>query len=178
MAYQARRRAGTASTKTKANVAGTGAKPWKQKGLGRARAGYKQSPIWRGGGVAFGPHPRSYDKGLNRKAARLAFRRAFSDKVASGAVEIIEDFTLSEPKTRAFVAVLNQLKVEGHTLIVLDTIDTNMAKASRNVPGIEVVTSHHLNAYELVRYPRIIISRAAMGPLQERLAAGQGKSES
>ena len=117
------RRAGTASTLEKGEVAGTGAKPWKQKGTGRARAGYKQSNVWRGGYVAFGPRPRYYGSKINKKVAKLAFRRALSEKLNDGAVCVVEQFAVEEPKTKVFASALKALGVSSPTLVVVDQIE-------------------------------------------------------
>lgn len=170
VAYQANRRAGTASTRTRAEVAGSGAKPWKQKGLGRARAGDRQSPIWRGGGTVFGPKPRSYAKSQNKKASRLAFRRAFSEKVASGAVQVIDELKFDAPKTSQFAAVVKALGIEKSAIFVLDQVDFNTALSARNLPNIELTSADRLNAFELLRFGRIVITRAAMEKLEARLA--------
>ena len=169
--YLARRRAGTASTKSKSEVAGTGAKPWRQKGTGRARAGYRQSPIWRGGGVAFGPRPRVYGGKINRKVAQLAFRRALSDRIAEGAVRVVEAIEPADGKTRTFVALLDALKARRPALIVVDRVTEVLARASRNVAGVEVVAAGSLNTYQVVRYPALVATRAAMDVLKSRLGA-------
>ncbi|HEY8240408.1 MAG TPA: 50S ribosomal protein L4 [Kiritimatiellia bacterium] len=176
VAYQANQRAGTASTKTKGTVAGSNKKPWKQKGTGRARAGYRQSPIWRGGGVAFGPHPRKYTKDMPRKVAKLAFQRAFTDKAASGDVMIVDKFEISGPKTKAFVQALGKLKIEGAALIVVDTISRDIALASRNVPGIEVTTAGNIHTVNLLRRGKIVISQPALDQLTQRLVGGETKA--
>lgn len=170
---RANQRSGTHSTKTKGEVAGSGKKPWRQKGTGRARAGYKQSPIWRGGGVVFGPKPRSYAKDITRKTAKLALRRALTDKITAEQVTVVERFELGGPKTKAFVAVLKGLKVDTRVLLVLDQIQPDVAKASRNVPGVEVVTAANLNSLQMLRYPRIIFSKPGLQQLQARLSGGQ-----
>ena len=173
VAYQANQRAGSASTLTKGEVAGNGMKPWKQKGTGRARAGYRQSPIWRGGGVVFGPKPRKYTKDMPRKVARLAFRRVFSDKIASGDVIVVDKFEFTEPKTKQFVAVLEKLKVGAKTLIVLDVIGREVELAARNVPGVDLVTPANLNTYKLLHCRKLVVSQAALEQLQKRLTAGE-----
>ena len=113
-------RAGTASTLSKGEVAGSNKKPWRQKGTGRARAGLRQSPVWRGGGVAFGPKPRDFSQKINRKVQQLAFTRALSDKIAGGQVTVIEKFDLAGPKTKLLTATLKKLGADRSTLIVLD----------------------------------------------------------
>jgi len=171
VAYLARRRAGTASTLSKGEVAGSNKKPWRQKGTGRARAGYRQSPVWRGGGVAFGPHPRSYDQKINRKVARLAWRRAFSDKLVEGRVKVVEAVSVERPETKLFVGLMKALQVSGPALFVVDRKDRALALASRNVADVEVAGAHEVNVYQLLRYPTVVVSKAAMGILQKRLGA-------
>ena len=170
VAYGAHQRAGTASTKSKANVSGTGAKPWKQKGLGRARAGYKQSPIWRGGAVAHGPHPRKYKKKLSKKVAKLAFQRAFSAKVDQGEITVIADLALTAPKTKEFVSVLKGLGLDRGALFIVDANTDNLLLASRNVPRVEVATAALANTYQLLRYKNVIVTKAGMEALEKRLA--------
>lgn len=170
VALTAGRRAGTAATKSKGMVAGSNKKPWRQKGTGRARAGYRQSPVWRGGGVAFGPHPRRYDKKLNAKVARLAFRRALSDKVAGGAVKVVDALELEAAKTRQVVAVLSALGVQGPALLAVERVDATLALAARNLPRVEVACARDLNVYQLLRYPVVVATRSAMEILKGRLA--------
>ena len=170
VAFNAHQRAGTASTKSKSNVAGTGAKPWKQKGLGRARAGYKQSPVWRGGAVAHGPHPRKYKKKLSKKVIKLAFQRAFSAKVEQNEITVIDDLSLSTPKTKEFVAVLNNLGLDRGALFIVDANNENVLLASRNLPKVEVVTAKLANTYQLLRYKNVIATKAGMEELEKRLA--------
>src|SRR5438034_8674383 len=109
VALRANRRSGTASVRTKATVVGSGSKPWRQKGTGRARAGYKSSPVWVGGGVVFGPHPHDYSKKVNRKVSKLALRKAFSERVNGGDVLVVDTFKVSEPKTKQFVSLLDSV---------------------------------------------------------------------
>lgn len=175
VAEMAAGRAGTASTKTKAEVAGSGAKPWKQKGTGRARAGYRQSPVWRGGGVAFGPKPRSYAKKLNRKVGRLAFRRAFQDKVEAGDVRVIEGLSLEQPKTRQFVEILKAQGIAGSTLLLLAKPDRILMLSARNIPKVAVMTVDNVSVTDVVRYKTIIVERTGVDPLLSRL---QKKAES
>ncbi len=163
------RRAGTACTREKGEVAGTGSKPWKQKGTGRARAGYRQSPVWRGGGVVFGPRPRYYGVKVNKKVAKLAFRRALSEKLNAGDVRVVEQMNVEDAKTKAFAALLKTLGVSAPALVVVDDIDRNLALASRNVPRVEVVNARDVNVYQLLRYPSIIVNSAGMEQLKARL---------
>ena len=169
VAFQARLRSGSASTLTKSQVSGSNAKPWRQKGLGRARSGLRQSPIWRGGGVVFGPHPRSHAKKVPRKVAKLAFRRAFSEKVAGNCVHVIKDLVLDKPKTKVFKHILNTLGVKGRALIVLDSMDRNVVLASRNIQGVEVVPAKDVNTYQLVRHQNVLVSESALTVLRNRL---------
>ncbi len=169
VAHLAAKRSGTASTKGKGAVAGSGDKPWRQKGTGRARAGYSQSPVWRGGAVAFGPHPRDYRKPLNKKTARLAFRRAFSDKTASGQVLVLESFVLDKPRTRLVYECLKRLNATAGALLVMDSLDDSVVKAARNIPDLEITTARELNTYVLLRAPVVIVVRAAMQDLERRL---------
>ena len=172
---RANQRAGTASTKTKGEVAGSGIKPWRQKGTGNARAGYRQSPVWTGGGVVFGPKPRSYAKDLNRKTAKLALWRALSDKVKGEQLLVLDDVTVSQPKTKMLAALLKGLKVD-KALVVVDQISRELALASRNIPGLEVVAALNLNSLQVVKYPKILISKAALEQVQIRLEVAQEKA--
>lgn len=174
VAMRAKARSGSASTKTRAEVAGSGAKPWRQKGLGRARSGTKQSPIWRGGGVAFGPKPRSYEKRIPKKVARLAFRRAFSEKVASGEVLVLNELSLSEPKTKQLNDIIKGLGVSGSSLLLIDKIDTNIKLAARNLAEIKIKHAKDLNTYDLLRYTNIIVVKSGMESIEMRLGAHSG----
>src|SRR3954452_10792403 len=123
VAMRAARRSGSANTKTKAEVDLSGAKPWRQKGTGRARAGYKSSPVWRGGGVVFGPKPRDYSKKVNRKVAKVALRKAFSERVKSGDILVVDTFAVNEPKTKQFVELLGSITPEARTLVIAPQFD-------------------------------------------------------
>ncbi|MDP6490459.1 MAG: 50S ribosomal protein L4 [Kiritimatiellia bacterium] len=173
--YQARRRAGTASTKSKGEVAGTGAKPWKQKGTGRARAGYKQSPVWRGGAAAFGPVPREYGGKINRKVSKLAFQRAFSEAVAGDEVLIVDEIAVESGKTKDFVAMLKAINVAAPALVVVDQLTPALEQAAQNAERVELTSAESLNTYQLLRYARIVISKAAMDALQSRLTPRAAK---
>lgn len=173
---RANQRAGTASTKTKGEVAGSGKKPWRQKGTGNARAGYRQSPIWRGGGVVFGPKPRSYAKSMNRKTSKLALWRALSDKIADGQLLVLDQVSVSEPKTKALVGLLKGLKISAKTLLVVDQVGRELALASRNLPGVEVAAAINLNPLQVLKYPQLVVSKAALEQLQTRLEVAQEKA--
>jgi len=168
-AYLAGRRAGTASTLSKSEVSGSGRKPWRQKGTGRARAGYRQSPVWRGGSVAFGPRPRSFGMKVNKKVARLALQRVFSDLIAQGSVMVIDELTLEEARTRRFAALLKALKIAGAALFVADKVEEQIARAARNIPNVEVVAARNVNAYQLMRYPVVVMTRAGIQDMAGRL---------
>lgn len=170
VAFGAHQRAGTASTKSKRYVNGTGAKPWKQKGLGRARAGYKQSPVWRGGAVAHGPHPRKYTKKLSKKVVKLAFQRAFSAKIDQGDVTVIESLSVTAPKTKEFTAVVKSLGLDRGGLFIIGETDKTLYLASRNIPNVELVTADLANTYQILRYRNVIITKAGMEALEKRLA--------
>ena len=151
VAYQAAQRMGTASTKTMGEVAGTGKKPWRQKGTGRARAGSFQSPLWRGGGVVFGPKPRDFAKKVSRQTKQLALRKALSERLAAGDVVVVDDFKLDSAKTKSFMQILAALELKGSALIVSHAADKNLTLASRNVPRVALRTSESLNTYDVLK---------------------------
>jgi large subunit ribosomal protein L4 len=168
--YQAHQHQGSANTLRKGEVAGSGKKPWKQKGLGRARAGYRQSPVWRGGGVAFGPHPRKTRKQVPRKVARLAFARAFGERAEAGQVMVLDSLTLASSRTKEMCSLLQALEIKGKTLLILDALDANVCLAARNLQDVEVVCAANVNTYQIVRYPQIVITKAGVEKLEQRLA--------
>ena len=168
--YQAHQHQGSANTQGKGAVAGSGKKPWKQKGLGRARAGYSQSPIWRGGAVAWGPHPRKVRKKLPRKVARLAFARAFGERAEAGGVTVLDSLSLDAPKTKEIVALMKSLEIQGKVLLVVAEQDAKICLAARNLQDVEVVVAENVNTYQIVRYPQVVITKAAMEKLEQRLA--------
>ncbi len=162
-------RAGTASTLSKGEVAGSNKKPWKQKGTGRARAGYRQSPVWRGGAVVFGPKPRSYAVKVNKKVTQLAFSRALSDRIVEGAIKVVEKFNFEAPKTKELSSLLKTLGVTKPALIVTGDFDEKVFLAGRNLSRVEVIEASEVNVYQLVRFPVIIADEAGMKILEERL---------
>jgi len=174
VAWRAGLRAGTASTKEKGEVAGSGRKPWRQKGTGRARAGYRRSPIWRGGGVVFGPKPRSFEQRLPKKTIRLAFLRVLTDKVEAGEWTVMEAIPALEPKTRQAAAYLKELGVTGSVLFVLESPNAAFLRAVRNLPGVRVSTAADVHFAEVMAADRVLATRAAMEKLVERLG---GKKE-
>lgn len=177
VAHRAKMRAGSASTKTRGEVRGSGAKPWRQKGLGRARSGTRQSPIWVGGGVAFGPKPRSYEKKVSKKAAKLAFRRALSEKIASGKVELLDELKIEEPRTKLFAGIMDKIGTPGLTLVLVEDFDSNLKLASRNMDRVEVKRVEQVSTYDLLRYAKIVIVKGGMKSLERRMGAESGGSE-
>jgi len=169
VAYQAAQRMGTACTKTMGEVAGSGKKPWRQKGTGRARAGSFASPLWRGGGVVFGPKPRDYDKKVSRKTRQLALRKALTERLKAGDVLLVDDLKLDSPKTKEFIGVLSALEVKGKALIIAQGNDKNLSLASRNIPNISVTTSDSLNTYDILRPDKLLFTRGAFESVQARL---------
>ncbi len=169
VAYLANQRLGTACTKTAGEVAGSNKKPWRQKGTGRARAGSFQSPLWRGGGVVFGPKPRDFGKKVNAKTRLLALRRALTDRLTAGDVVLVDDLKLSAPKTKEFVRVLDSLELAGHTVLVCSGDDTNLRLASRNVPGVDFATGETLNTYQVLRSDKLLFTKPAFEKVEQRL---------
>ena len=149
-AQLAARRAGTQSTKTRSEARGGGAKPWAQKGTGRARAGSSRSPIWRGGGVALGPKPRKYTQKTPKKMVRLALRSALSDRAAEGKVLVVDGWSWDAPKTKDAKGALAALGTEGRVLVVLTDGDGVAARSFRNLPEVQVINSRELNAYDVL----------------------------
>lgn len=170
VAYQAAQRMGTACTKNVGEVAGTNKKPWRQKGTGRARAGSFQSPLWRGGGVVFGPKPRDFGKKINAKTRQLALRKALTERLKAGDVVVVDDFKLESPKTKGFVGVLSALKLTGSALFIAQDADKNLALASRNVPNMALTTSDRLNTFDVLRPDKLVFTRGAFEKVEARLA--------
>ncbi len=172
VAMRANRRSGTASVKTKATVNLSGKKPWKQKGTGRARAGYASSPVWSGGGVVHGPHPRSYAKKTPKAVKKLAFRKALSSRILAGDVFVVDSFELKEPKTKQFVSL-----VEGfhggvrRTLIVSSSFSEPTLLAARNVANDLLMTAADVNTENILAFDKIIITKQALEALGQRLSA-------
>ncbi|MBO7721546.1 MAG: 50S ribosomal protein L4 [Kiritimatiellae bacterium] len=163
-------RAGTASTKSKGEVAGSNKKPWKQKGTGNARAGFRQSPVWRGGGVAHGPKPRSFAQKVNKKVMKLAFARAFSDKFESGGVTVVDKFEFEAPKTKLMAKFLKELGVDRTACIVQKDVDDTVVLVTRNLPEIDYSTASSLDVYTLLANRRLVCDKAGFDALVERLA--------
>ncbi|HEX6238403.1 MAG TPA: 50S ribosomal protein L4 [Acidimicrobiales bacterium] len=161
-AQLAARRAGTHSTKTRAEVRGGGAKPWRQKGTGRSRQGSIRSPQWRGGGVALGPKPRSYRQRTPKKMIRLALASALSDRQADGRVIVLDGWGIDRPSTKAALGVLTSLGVEGRILVVLTRDDDAVWRSLRNLPEVHVLTSGELNAYDVLVSDWVIFTEASL----------------
>lgn len=168
VALRANRRSGTANTKTKAEVKLSGAKPWRQKGTGRARAGYKSSPIWVGGGVAFGPRPRDYSKKVTKSVRRLALRKSLSARIIAGDVLVVESFAIANPKTKEFVAWVNANVGVEKALIISTAFDENTFKAARNVQPTRLITADDVNTEHLLAFKKIVVTQDAFAKLVER----------
>lgn len=173
VAMRAARRSGTASTKTKATVSGSGKKPYRQKGTGRARAGYMSSPVRVGGGVVFGPHPRSYAKKVSKTVRRLAFRKALSARILAGDVSVVDTFAVTELKTKAFLKLVSDnLQADAKKVLVVgDQFDETTYKAGRNVGHVQMTTAESVNTEELLHFSKILVTREALSLLGERAAA-------
>ena len=168
VAHQANQRMGTASTKTMGEVAGTGKKPWRQKGTGRARAGSFASPLWRGGGVVFGPKPRDFGKKVGRKTKQLALRKALTERLNAGDVVVVDELKLDSPKTKGFTDVLKTFDVNGSALVVAPAIEQNLRLATRNLQRVELTTADDLNTYQVLRSDKLLFTRSAFEKLEER----------
>lgn len=166
----AKRRQGSACTKTRAEVRGSGAKPWRQKGTGRARAGSRQSPVWRGGGRAFGPKPRDYSFKMPKKVRKLGLRMALSARFAEENIVIVDDFNMDEIKTKKFISVMRALEIE-NCLIVIPEQNENLEKSSRNLPGYKVIPTGGVNVYDILLHKKVLILQSCLGQLEERLLA-------
>ena len=178
-AEQAARRRGTAATKTRAMVSGGGAKPWRQKGTGRARAGSSRSPVWTGGGIAFGPHPRSYTFKVNRKEQRAALRSALSLHAQRGSMAVLDASTMQEPKTRLARELLGswepQTKVKLPALVVLAPEERGAALSFRNLERVAVLTPENVGVSDLLGAAALLVSEAALEQLTARTAAPRAR---
>jgi large subunit ribosomal protein L4 len=163
-------RQGTHATKNRALVSGSGKKPWKQKGTGRARVGSIRNPLWRHGGTVFGPQPRSYEYQLPKKVERGALRSAIAQKLKDGALVAVETLAAGEIKTKAAVEMLGRLGVSGKALLIDVTVDEKLGRSVRNVPGVTFVTSRQLTARDVLHASRVVVTREALEKLQAALA--------
>lgn len=169
IAQRASLRQGTHKTKGRSEVSGGGRKPWRQKGTGRARQGSIRSPQWRGGGIVFGPTPRSYAYKLPKKVRRLALKSALSSKVAETNFLVVDALTLDAPKTKDFVKVLADLSVATKSLIVTADVNENVALSARNIPGVTVLTAEGINVLDLVSANQVVITKDAVAKIEEVL---------
>ena len=178
VAYKAAQRSGNACTKTVAEVAGTGAKPWRQKGTGRARVGYRRNPIWRGGGVAHGPKPRVYIKKLNKKVRDLAVRKAFTERIKDGQVVILDGLNLDEPATAQLAKTLNALGINAKkpasaryksAVLITAEADSNVALSARNIERVRSTTSDSLTTYEILWPDILVFTRDGYEKFEQRL---------
>jgi large subunit ribosomal protein L4 len=174
-AYRAAQRSGTANTKTVAEVAGSGKKPWRQKGTGRARAGLVRSPVWRKGGVVFGPKPRDYSKNISKRVRKLAFEQALSTRIQEGDVIVVDSFEVKSPKTKDFVGILKDLKVEAPALFIHEAPSKNLLLASRNVEWVNTAAAESVNIYQILNCKKILLTRAALEKMSARNAGESSK---
>ena len=165
--YMANQRQGTSNTKTRAEVSGGGRKPWKQKGTGRARQGSIRSPLWFKGGIALGPKPRDYSYRVNKKERRLAVRSVLSSKVLENNLVVVDSMNFDAIKTKNMVSALNNLKVEGKTLIVLPEKNENVQKSARNIEGVKTSLVNTINVYDLLKYNKLVLTVDAVKSLEE-----------
>ena len=170
--YLANNRSRSASTKTREEVSGGGKKPWRQKGTGRARAGSIRSPLWRHGGVVFGPHPRDFSYSLPKKIKKLALRSVLNDRALSNDMVIVNTLILENlkvAKTKTFVGILKKLKIKEKVLLVLDSFSESIMLSVRNIPGVCLTDAKSLNAYDVLKYKKLLIAKDALRIVTERL---------
>lgn len=166
----AKRRSGTVGTKGRSDVRGGGQKPYRQKGTGRARAGSRNSPLWRGGGVIFGPSARDYSYNVPKKVRKLALRMALSAKLKEKALTVVDALDFAVPKTKAFVDVLKALKVD-NALVVMDQKVENVELSSRNIPTVKVIRSEGLNVYDVLKHKHLVLVESSVNQIHERLTS-------
>ncbi|OWR26921.1 50S ribosomal protein L4 [Saccharibacillus sp. O23] len=167
---QASLRSGTHKVKGRSEVRGGGRKPWKQKGTGRARQGSIRSPQWKGGGIVFGPTPRSYSFKLPKKVRRLAIKSALSSKVIANEIIVLDALSLNAPKTKEFAAILNKLNVDRKALVVAPEYDNNVALSARNIPGVKFVQADGINVLDVLVHDKLIITKDAVQKVEEVFA--------
>ena len=168
--YRARARRGTHATKNRALVSGSGRKPWRQKGTGRARVGETRNPLWRHGGTVFGPTPRDYSYSIPKKARTAALRSALSQRVKEGALKVIDRLSINEPKTKVLKGLLDQLGMEGKTLLVESRPGDGLVLSGRNIPTLKIVDPSQVNVYDVLDCRNLLVSAEALNRLGERLA--------
>jgi large subunit ribosomal protein L4 len=164
---QANARQGTADTKRRGEVSGGGSKPWRQKGTGRARQGSNRSPLWKGGGIVFGPHPRKYTQAMPRQARRLALKSALTAKAVEQRLIVVDELRVSAPKTKEMVTILEQLAIPSSALILLAEHDEDLEKAARNLPLIKTLPVQALNLADLLKYDYLVVPKAALSAIEE-----------
>ncbi len=169
LGFNANQRLALAATKTRGEVSGGGRKPWKQKGTGRARVGSIRSPLWRHGGVVFGPHPRDYSYSLSQRTRLEALKSSINARLQDNGILVVEDIKLDNPKTKGLAKVLTGLKAGKNTLLLLDAIDKNMKLASNNISGLVTELARNVNAYQVLRAHKIIVNKKGFMQLAERL---------
>ena len=162
----ANNRQGTQKAKTRSEVSGGGRKPWRQKGTGHARQGSTRAPQWTGGGIVFAPKPRDYSFKMNKKEKRIALLSALSSKVAESKIVVLDEFKLDEIKTKKFVEVMNNLKVE-NALVVLEGENKNVVLSGRNIPTVKVSATNEINTYDVLKYETLVVTKAAVEKLEE-----------
>ena len=162
-------RQGTADTKTRSEVSGGGRKPWKQKGTGRARQGSTRAPHWPGGGIVFGPHPRSYSKKMNKKERRLALKSALSYKVIGSELIVIDNFNIADVKTKTVNEIIKSLDLKGNILIVVESLNENMILATRNLPNIMLLEADEINTYDVISADVMVVTEEAIKKIEEVL---------
>ena len=162
----ANNRQGTQSAKTRSEVSGGGRKPWRQKGTGHARQGSTRAPQWTGGGIVFAPKPRDYSFKMNKKEKRIALLSTLSSKVAESKIVVLDEFKLDEIKTKKFVEVMNNLKVE-NALVVLEGENKNVVLSGRNIPSVKVTATNEINTYDVLKYTTLVVTKAAVEKLEE-----------
>ncbi len=167
--YRAGARRGTHATKNRALVSGSGKKPWRQKGTGRARVGETRTPLWRHGGTVFGPQPRDYSYDMPKKARAAALRSALSQRVQDGGLKIVDHFDIAEPKTKELKGILVKLGLDGKTLLVDNKPTDNLILSGRNIPGLKVVDASQVNVYDVLDCRTLLVSQEALTKLEERL---------
>ncbi len=165
--YRANQRSGTHETKTRSKIAGSNRKPWRQKGTGRARAGTRKSPLWRGGGIIFGPHPRDYGYQINKKQRRRALRSALFAKFRAGDVKVVDRIELDKPSTKTVATLLRQLGVDGRALIGTEAVDRTVWLSARNIEGVKTLPVGDFNALDVLHADTVVLTRPALEKLLE-----------
>ncbi|MBL7129917.1 MAG: 50S ribosomal protein L4 [Candidatus Omnitrophica bacterium] len=167
--YLANNRSRAASTKTRGEVSGGGKKPWRQKGTGRARVGSIRNPLWRHGGTVFGPHPRDFSYSLPKKIKKLALRSILNNRALNNDMVVLNALMLESSKTKTFVDILKKLKLKDKTLLVINSFSENIMLSVRNIPDVQLVDSKRINAYDVLRFKKVLITKDALHAIIERL---------